>query len=230
MDGHRFVRPLEDQPTAKIVDLSHVITDGMITYKGLPGPHICDYFTREYSADFYGDGERFVINRIDMVANTGTYLDVPFHRFEDGDDLAAVSIDRVAGLEGLCVRSPDRPADVDLFEELDVSGKAVLVDTGWDRLWGTEAYFEGAPFVTEAAAHLLAERGAALVGIDAPNIDDMSTRRRPVHTVLLGAGTLICEHLTQLAAVPDSGFRFFAAPPKIVGMGTFSVRAYVVIE
>lgn len=221
---------MEDRSTRRIVDLSHVITDGMTTYPGLPGPHICDYFTREYSAKFYDGGERFVINRIDMVANTGTYLDVPFHRFEDGDDLAAVDIERLAELDGICIRSPGKPADVDILDGREVRGKAVLIHTGQDRLWRTDAYFENAPFVSEAAAKLLAEGGAALVGIDAPNIDDMRTRHRPVHTVLLDAGTLICEHLTNLGSLPDAGFRFSAAPPKIKGMGTFPVRAYAVID
>jgi kynurenine formamidase len=203
-----------------------VIEAGMTTYKGLPGPHICDYWTREQSAANYDDGSSFQIGRIDMVANTGTYLDTPFHRFEDGDDLAAVGLERLAGLPALVVRSGGPAIGVELFEGLDVAGKAVLVHTGWDRHWRTEAYQSGHPYLAEAAARLLAERGAALVGIDSHNIDDTAVRARPVHTILLGAGVLICEHMTNLDALPAEGFRFFATPPKVAGMGTFPVRAF----
>lgn len=209
-----------------LIDLSHPIEDGMVTYKGLPAPHICDFWDRASSAAHYDDGSTFQIGRIDMVANTGTYLDTPFHRFEEGDDLAAVGLERLAGLDGLCVRAEAMEAGADLFEGLDVAGKAVLVHTGWDRHWRTDAYFSGHPFLTEEAARLLAGRGAALIGIDSYNVDDTRTRRRPIHTILLGAGILICEHMTGLGALPASGFRFTAAPPRIAGMGTFPVRAF----
>ena len=209
-----------------LIDLSHPIEHGMVTYRGLPAPHICDYWKREETAANYDDGSTFQIGRIDMVANTGTYLDTPFHRYADGEDLAAVGLGRLAGLDALCVRAEGMEAGAELFEDLDVAGRAVLVHTGWDRHWRTETYYSDHPFLAEAAARLLAERGAALVGIDSYNIDDTSTRRRPVHTILLGAGTLICEHMTGLAALPPSGFRFTAAPPKVAGMGTFPVRAY----
>ncbi len=217
---------------ARLVDLSHPIEAGMITYKGLPGPRLCDFWEREASASFYDDGATFQIGRIDMVANTGTYLDAPFHRYADGDDLAALALDRLAALPGIVVRaSGDGPVAVDAgaFEPLDVGGKAVLVHTGWDRHWRTEAYYENHPFLTEAAAQVLAARGARLVGIDSHNIDDTRGRSRPVHTVLLGAGVLICEHMTNLAALPDRGFAFTAVPPKIVGLGTFPVRAFAEI-
>jgi arylformamidase len=217
---------MADKNAKRIVDLSHVIEAEMTTYKGLPGPHICDYWTREHSAGFYENGETFQIGRIDMVANTGTYLDAPFHRYEDGDDLAALDLARLASLPGLVVRSDDMAVDSAAFESFDVAGKAVLVHTGWDRHWRTEAYFENHPFLTEAAARLLLERGAMLVGIDSHNIDDTRARSRPVHTLLLGAGILICEHMTNLRALPDSGFTFTAAPPKVAGMGTFPVRAF----
>ncbi|HEY0014339.1 MAG TPA: cyclase family protein [Allosphingosinicella sp.] len=210
----------------RFVDLSHVIEDGMTTYKGLPGPHICDYWEREASAAFYEDGETFQIGRIDMVANTGTYLDAPFHRYAEGADLAALELEALASLPGLVVRASEQAVDAPAFEALDIAGKAVLVQTGWDRHWRTDTYFENHPFLTEAAARLLAERRAKLVGIDSHNIDDTRVPRRPVHTILLGAGVLICEHMTNLAALPDSGFRFTAVPPKIAGMGTFPVRAF----
>ena len=201
----------------------------MVTYKGLPGPHICDYWTREHSAGFYEDGSTFQIGRIDMVANTGTYLDAPFHRYADGADLAQLALVQLASLAGLVVRAEGPAADADAFEGLDVAGKAVLVHTGWDRHWRTPAYYEDHPYLTEAAARLLAERGARLVGIDSRNIDDTRGRSRPVHTILLGAGVLVCEHLTNLAALPDSGFLFSAVPPKVAGMGTFPVRAFAEI-
>jgi arylformamidase len=209
-----------------LVDLSHLIEPGMTTYKGLPGPRICDYWSRERSASNYDDGSTFQIGRIDMVANTGTYLDTPFHRFEEGDDLAAVGLERLAALPGLVVRSEGPAIGPEAFEGLDVAGKAVLVHTGWDRLWRTEAYQSGHPFLTADAAAFLVEARAALVGIDSHNIDDTAVRARPVHTILLRAGVLICEHMTNLAALPATGFRFTAAPPKVSGMGTFPVRAW----
>lgn len=212
--------------TQRLVDLSHVIEHGMVTYRGLPGPHICDFWTREGSAELYDDGSSFQIGRIDMVANTGTYLDSPFHRFADGADLAGLDLAQLASLPGLKVKSAAQAVDADLFEALDVAGKAVLVETGWDRHWRTDAYAASHPFLTEKAARLLVARGAALVGIDSYNIDDTSGRSRPVHTILLGAGVPICEHMTGLAALPAEGFRFTAVPPKVAGMGTFPVRAF----
>jgi len=218
---------MADPPTQKrLVDLSHLIEHGMVTYQGLPGPHICDYWSREGSASSYDDGASFQIGRIDMVANTGTYLDAPFHRYADGADVGELDLEQLAALPGLLVRSASHRIDADAFDPLDVSGKAVLIRTGWDRHWRTDTYAAGHPFLTEAAARLLAERGARLVGIDSYNIDDTSRRSRPVHTVLLGAGILICEHMTGLDALPEHGFRFSAVPPKIKGMGTFPVRAF----
>ena len=214
-----------------LIDLSHTIEHGMITFKGLPAPVICDYWEREASRVHYDDGSSFQIGRINMVANTGTYLDSPFHRFADGKDLAGLVLAQLAGLEGVVVRQPFEDAlavDADAFAGLDVSGKAVLVHTGWDRFWRTGPYFENHPFLTEAAAHLLVEGGAALVGIDSYNIDDTRTRSRPIHSTLLGADIPIVEHMTNLAALPDAGFRFCAVPPKIKGFGTFAVRAFAV--
>jgi arylformamidase len=218
--------------TRRLFDLSHVIEHNMTTYKGLPGPLICDYWEREGSRSFYDDGSSFQIGRIDMVANTGTYLDTPFHRFADGEDLAQVGLERLAALPGLVVRQPyeQGPAvGAEAFDGLDVGGHAVLVHTGWDRLWRTPAYQENHPFLTPEAAELLIEGGARLVGIDSCNIDDTRTRARPIHTALLRAGMPICEHMTGLEALPDSGFAFTAAPPKVSGMGTFPVRAFALV-
>ena len=216
----------------RIVDLSHVIEEGMTPYKGLPGPHICDFSERESTAANYDDGSTFQIGRIDMVANTGTYLDSPFHRYADGADLADLPLPSLADLPAVVVRRPWENGieiDRDAFEGLDVLGKAVLVHTGWDRHWGTDAYFGDHPFLTAGAADWLADNGAALVGIDSANIDNMHVRARPVHTRLLGADIPICEHMTGLGSLPDEGFRFSAVPPKVRGMGTFPVRAYAVL-
>ena len=222
---------MADQPSKqRLVDLSHVIEHGMVTYKGLPAPQICDYWTREGSASSYDDGASFQIGRIDMVANTGTYVDSPFHRFADGVDLAELDLEQLAALPGLVVRSPLTAIDADAFEPLDVAGKAVLVHTGWDRHWRTDDYFSGHPFLTEAAARLLAGKGARLVGIDSYNIDATSGRSRPVHTSLLGAGIPICEQRTGLGALPETGFRVTAVPPKVAGMGTFPVRAFAELD
>lgn len=220
---------MADRDTKRLVDLSHLIVAGMTTYKDFPGPHICDFWTREDSAAFYDDGSSFHIGRIDMIANTGTYLDAPFHRWEDGADIAGLDLDGLAGLPGIVVRQPwenGLAVGAERFEGLDVAGKAVLVHTGWDRHWRTPAYFEGHPFLTADAAERLADEGAALVGIDSYNIDDTRARSRPVHSTLLRAGVLICEHMTNLGALPDTGFEFTAAPPRIEGMGTFPVRAF----
>ena len=217
---------------AELFDLSHVIEEGMTTYKGLPGPHICDFWTREGSAANYDDGSTFQIGRIDMVANTGTYLDSPFHRYADGADLSELRLDSIASVPGIVVRRPwenglaTTAGDID---QLDVEGKAVLFHTGWDRHWRTDAYFGEHPYLTADAADWLAIMGAVLVGIDSCNIDNMHVRARPVHTRLLGAGIPICEHMTGLDRLPDAGFRFTAAPPKVKGMGTFPVRAYALV-
>lgn len=216
-----------------IVDLSHVIEHGMTTYPGLPGPHICDFWTREASAANYDDGSSFQIGRIDMVANTGTYLDAPFHRYAEGKDLSELPLRSLAELPAIVVRRPwenELATDASHFHGLDVAGKAVLVHTGWDRHWRTERYGKDHSFLTGEAADWLIKHGAALVGIDSNNIDDTRARARPVHTKLLGADIPICEHMTGLDQLPDEGFRFSAVPPKVHGMGTFPVRAYAVLD
>lgn len=215
----------------RLIDLSHTIEDGMVTYKGLPAPLICDHLSREASRANYDAGTEFQIGRIEMVGNTGTYLDTPFHRYADGEDLSQVGLDRVAALPGLVVRAGDaQTIDAGHFADRDLRGKAVLVHTGWARHWRTDAYFENHPFLTEAAAGFLVDAGVALVGIDSYNIDDTRTRSRPVHTRLLGAGVPICEHMRGLELLPDAGFRFTAAPPKVKAFGTFPVRAFAEVD
>ncbi|HEX7118205.1 MAG TPA: cyclase family protein [Longimicrobiales bacterium] len=216
-------------PAARLIDVSHVVEDGMVTYRGLPAPLICDFLTREASRDHYAEGTEFHIGRIDMIANTGTYIDAPFHRFPDGADVAGLPLDAVADLDAVVVRATARAGraiDRDAFESLDVKGRAVLVHTGWDAHWRTDRYFEGHPYLTAAAAAWLRDRGAALVGIDSLNIDDTRDGTRPVHTTLLGAGVPIVEHLRGLERLPDRGFRFFAVPVKVRGLGSFPVRAF----
>jgi len=223
---------MADNAEKRLVDLSHVITDGMVTYKGLPGPHICDFISRKQSAANYDDGSTFQIGRIDMVANTGTYVDVPSHRFADGEDLSEVGIEAFADLPAIVIRQPFEgglAVEASAFDKLDVRGCAVLVATGWDRHWGQPSYYHDHSFLTVEAAERLVAAGAVLVGIDSHNIDDTRVRARPVHTALLRSGIIICEHMTNLGALPDNGFRFTAAPPKVRGMGTFPVRAYAVL-
>jgi arylformamidase len=215
---------------SRLIDLSHEIEHGLETYRGLPAPVISEFMSRESSRSHYAPGTEFHIGKIEMVANTGTYLDSPFHRHAGGADLAGLPLERLADLEGVVVRAPfeqGRAIDAPAFAPMgELRGRAVLVHTGFDRHWRTERYFTGHPFLTEAAASLLVERGVALVGIDSLNIDDTADGRRPVHTRLLAAGIPIVEHLTNLAALPDGPFRFFAVPPKVKAFGTFPVRAF----
>ena len=220
------------QDTARLVDVSHRVEHGMITYKGLPAPVICDYLSREESRQHYAEGTEFHIGKIEMVANTGTYLDSPFHRYRDGADLSELSLPSIANLEGVVVRpheSVGQAIDAFAFSRVAIRDRAVLVHTGWDQHWGTERYFEGHPFLTEEAARFLADSGARLVGIDSLNIDDIRDTKRPVHSNLLKAGVPIVEHLCNLGALPDEGFKFFAVPVKVAGMGTFPVRAFGMI-
>jgi kynurenine formamidase len=216
----------------QLVDLSHTVEDGMITYKGLPAPVVCDFWSREYSRRFYAEGTEFQIGKIEMVANTGTYVDSPFHRFAHGKDLSQLPLSSLADLDAVVIRatSPGRTVDRAAVGNASVRGKAVLVHTGWSRHWRTDRYFEGHPFLTADAAEHLRDSGAALVGIDSYNIDDTADGSRPVHTTLLGADIPIVEHMTGLERLPERGFRFSAVPVKVKGMGTFPVRALAVVD
>jgi arylformamidase len=225
-------------PRRRLIELSHVIRDGLVTYPGLPGPTISPHLTRAESRASYAVGTEFAMDRISMIGNTGTYLDSPFHRYADGADLAGLPLERLADLPILVVRSPDDAARAVSSESLaaaldpeEVAGAAVLAHTGWDRHFGTAAYGDGAPYLTEEAARWLVAAGAALVGIDSVNIDEMVSRGpRPAHSVLLAAGVPILEHLTNLSALPDRGARLHAAPPRVEGFGTFPVRAYALVD
>jgi arylformamidase len=212
-----------------LIDLSHIIENGLITYKGLPAPIICDYLSRENSKQFYEEGTTFQIGKIEMVSNTGTYIDCPFHRFENGKDLSEVGLEKFADIEGIVIRVPytkQLAVTAELLVNYDIKGRAVLIHTGWTEYWNTATYYSGHPYLTEGAARYLKEAGAKLVGIDSHNIDNTEGRTRPVHTVLLGAEILIVEHMCNLEALPGSGFKFSAVPPKFKGVGTFPVRAF----
>jgi kynurenine formamidase len=218
--------------SVRLVDLSHAIHDGLVTYPGLPAPRIGEHLGRAASRAHYAPGTEFSIGRIEMVANTGTYLDAPHHRYEGGKDLAGLELASLADLEGLVLRAPRgvRALGAELFAGHELAGRAVLVDTGWSRHFGTPAYGQGHPHLTRAAAELLVRAGPRLVGIDSLNIDDISTGERPVHSLLLERDIRIVEHLTDLDRLPDQGFRFFAVPPRVRGLGSFPVRAFALLE
>jgi len=216
----------------RLLDLSHAVEAGMVTYKGLPGPVIRDHLSRDASRALYAPGTSFQIGKIEMVANTGTYVDAPFHRWEDGADLAGLPLDILAGRQGICISAPHArglAVDGDFFEGKEVEGRAVLFFTGWAERWGTPSYQERSSHLTSSAASLLVSRGAAIVGIDSHNIDDTEDLSRPVHSILLRAGIPVVEHLCNLSSLPPSGFRFYAVPVKVAGMGTFPVRAFAEI-
>lgn len=198
----------------------------MITYKGLPAPVICDYLSREDSKKFYAEGYSFQIGKIEMVSNTGTYIDVPFHRFENGKDLNDVALERFVNIPAVVVTTKEMGVGPEVFSKVEVKDKAVLVNTGWSKHWRTDQYFENHPFLTREAAEYLKQKGARLVGIDSHNIDDTRTKERPVHTILLETEILIVEHLCNLEMLPAAGLLFTAVPPKFKGVGTFPVRAF----
>jgi arylformamidase len=211
------------------IDVSHEIEHGMVTYPGLPVPLICDYLSREASRSRYAAGVEFQIGKIEMVANTGTYLDAPFHRYADGPDLAQLPLESVANLDAVVVRVPPdsaRSIPAPVFQGMDLRDKAVLVHTGWDRHWRTDQYLSGHPFLTGDAAEFLRDNGAVLVGIDSLNIDDTADQSRPVHSILLGSGVLVVEHLCNLQSLPSAGFRFSAVPAKVARFGSWPVRAF----
>jgi len=211
----------------QLVDLSHSIENGMITYKGLPAPLICDYLSREESKTRYAPGTEFQIGKIEMVANTGTYLDCPFHRYADGKDLSQIQLEKLAELDGILIDVENKQSiGKEFFEGKNLNNKAVLVNTGWSKHWRNDTYFENHPFLTEEAATYLANQKVTLVGIDSHNIDDTRTNTRPVHTTLLKNEILIVEHMTHLHLLKGKSFIFSAVPPKFVGVGTFPVRAF----
>ena len=223
---------MTDTTPTRAIDLSHEIVDGMVTHPGIPAPGISTFLTHEASAARYAPGPTFESDRIDLVANTGTYLDTPAHRFPGRHDLAGLDLERVVDLEGVlvdCRQRADRAIGPEAFDGIAVAGRAVLVATGWDAHWGTPAYLSDNPFLTEAAARHLVDAGVRLIGIDSLNVDSLADPRRPAHTAILAAGIPLVEHLTGLGALPPDGWRFFAVPPRIRGMATFPVRAFALV-
>ena len=220
-----------------LIDLSHTVEHGVVTYKGLPAPVICDYLSREASRKLYAPGTEFQIGKIEMVANTGTYMDSPFHRYADGKDLSQLKLEQLANLPAMkvvatAVHSMDRAFLENAFSTRseDPGGKAVLIETGWSRHWKTYQYYEGHPFLMEDAAQFLRDAGVLLVGVDSHNIDSTADGNRPVHSTLLRANVLIVEHMTGLQQVPETGFKFSAVPVKVKGFGTFPVRAFAEVQ
>jgi kynurenine formamidase len=236
-EAHKGSRGVETPPpgsASRIVDLSHVIHEGLVTYPGLPAPVITPHLTREDSRARYAPGTEFAMDLITMIGNTGTYLDSPFHRYADGADLAGLDLATLVDLPAHVVHLTDlgtRGIPVGVFlDRADLRGSAVLLHTGWDRHFGTPAYGAGSPYLEAQAVEYLVAQGVALVGIDALNIDDTeSGGERPAHSQLLGAGIHVVEHLTRLGDLPARGARFTAAPPAVRGFGTFPVRAFAVI-
>ncbi|MGD2097266.1 MAG: cyclase family protein [Desulfobacterales bacterium] len=216
----------------QLIDVSHTIEDGMITYTGLPGPVISDHMGREESRSHYAEDTSFQIGKIEMVANTGTYIDAPFHRYAEGIDLSGLKLTSIANLDGVVVRVDQRMRSIskEVFANSNITGKAVLILTGWDRHWRTDAYFKNHPFLTRNAVEHLKTAGAALVGIDSLNIDDTDDGSRPAHTILLEAGIPIVEHMCHLDALPETGFKFFAVPAPVKGIGSFPVRAFAIVD
>jgi kynurenine formamidase len=219
----------ETRAGGRLIDLSHVIEAGMVTYPGLPGPEVTPHLTYADSRCLYAEGTEFTIGRITMLSNTGTYVDSPFHRYQGGVDLAGLPLESVADLPVVVVRltgASERGVGAQTLAPYDVAGKAVLLHTGWDRHWRTEAYGAGAPYLAEDGAEHLAGAGAWLVGIDSVNIDSTEGGRRPAHSILLGEGIPVLEHLTNLGELPVHGARLHAAPAPVRDFGTFPVRAY----
>lgn len=217
----------------RVVDLSHAIRAGLVTYPGLPAPVVTSHLTREASRSHYAPGTEFAMDIVTMIGNTGTYLDSPYHRYDGGTDLAGLDLATLVDLRAEVFHVQDareRGIPASVFFDRDIRDAAVLVHSGWDRHFGTPAYSTGAPFLGEDATDYLVEQGALLVGIDSLNVDDTeSGGARPAHSGLLAAGIHVVEHLTQLGELPASGARFTAAPPAFEGFGTFPVRAYAIV-
>jgi arylformamidase len=232
--GSRGVETTARPDAGRLVDLSHTIREGLVTYPGLPAPTFTPHLTREASTAKYAEGTQFAMDIITMIGNTGTYLDSPFHRYEGATDLAGLSLDTLVDLPTEVFHMTDsleRGIPASVFWDRDVAGKAVLLHTGFDRLFGTPEYLHGAPFLTAEGAEYLVEQGVTLVGIDSLNIDDTeSGGERPAHTLLLAAGIHVVEHLTNLGELSPSGSLFTAVPPKVEGFGTFPVRAFARLQ
>lgn len=215
-----------------LIDVSHTVKDGMITYKGLPAPIICDYLSREASKKHYEEGTTFQIGSITMTSNTGTYVDVPFHRYENGKDLSEIALSSLANLDGIKITIDKNITKIGIehFTGRELHGKAVIIETSWSRHWGSDQYFDDYPYLDAEAATYLRDQDVKFVGIDTYNIDDTKGKTRPCHSILLHNDIPICEHMTNLSDLPVQNFKFFAVPVKVKGMGTFPVRAFGIIN
>jgi kynurenine formamidase len=215
-----------------IIDLSHPLVPGMPSYPGLPSPKFNVFRSHEQPAEqsMYAEGVSFEIAQYDFVGNIGTYVDAPYHRHPNGEDLARLPLHKLVNVPGILVRvTADGPIGADHFRNLDVDAKAVLIRTDWCKRWGRD-YFRSGPYLTADACDALAQQGATVVGIDCANIDNMQDKQRPAHTILLGAGIPIVEHLCSLDKLASKRFRFFAAPPAILGGTSFTVRAFAIVD
>ena len=215
----------------RFIDLSHSIEDGMKAYQGFPSPKIQAFLTREDSRSHYDGKAEFFIGKVEMVGNVGTYLDSPFHRHANGLDLSRIPLENIAGVADIVIDgqpSADRSIRIDC-DESEISEKAVLIRTGWDKRWGTERYWEPGPYLSHQSIDFLVRSEVRLVGVDFWNIDKVENKARPAHTRLLEEDIIIVEHLANLTALPRTGFRFYAVPPPIVNGASFPVRAFAEI-
>ncbi len=216
----------------KFIELNHILEDGMMAYPGLPRPMIGAFLDHQASRSRYNDQAEFYFGKVEMVCNLGTYLDSPFHRFPNGADLSQIPLEQVAGVPGVVLHvsvSSDRSITIDV-KPSELKGRAVLIRTGWDKRWGTESYWEPGPYLSEESIDLLIRSKATLVGVDFWNVDNTMDFTRPAHTQLLASNILIVEHLCNLSALPQTGFRFYAVPLRIVRGASFPVRAFAEVE
>ena len=216
----------------KLVELNHILEDGMMAYPGLPRPKIGAFLDHKESRSRYNDQAEFYLGKVDMVCNLGTYVDSPFHRYPGGADLSQIPLERVSGIPGIvldAVVSSNRSITLDVIDS-ELRGKAVLIRTGWDKRWGTESYWEPGPYLSGESTDLMIRCKVFLVGVDFWNVDDTTDPSRPAHTRLLASEILIVEHLCNLSVLPRTGFKFYAVPLRIVGGASFPVRAFADIE
>ena len=216
----------------KLIELNHVLEDGMMAYPGLPRPKIGAFLDHQASRSHYHDQAEFYLGKVEMVCNLGTYLDSPFHRYRDGNDLSQVSLERIVGVSGIVLDGQvlsDRSIVIDARDS-ELQGRAVLIRTGWDKRWGTESYWDPGPYLSEKSIDLLIRSRATLVGVDFWNVDNTADFVRPAHTRLLASDILIVEHLCNLSALPRTGFRFYAVPLRIVRGASFPVRAFAELK
>jgi len=212
-----------------LIDLSHPIEDGMRVYPGLPSPRVGATLDHDASRPRYEGKAEFHLGEYALTGAAGTYLDSPFHRHRELGDLASLELARLVGLPGISLdhlgAAGPEPFATEVTDE-ELTGRAVVLRTGWSERWGTDSYWERGPFLTGHLIERLVGAPAAVVGIDLWNVDDVDDLTRPAHTELLRAGIPVVENLASVARLPRTGFRFTAVPPRIVGGSNFPVRAF----